>query len=126
MLMPFGKPLSRPDVGSQARRKNARYYHCIFAYGTDLTADNWLEKEGARFFNSCKQDHLIDTVYVVGRGLLNVGSRMGRCEDSEGGAVTAFYFSILNFIQREARRRPETPYERYVTPATRAWLKLEG
>jgi hypothetical protein len=123
MLMPFGKPLGGTNVGS-ATTSQARYYHCVFAYNTDLTPDNWLEKEAKRFLDSCKKEHLIDAVYVVGRGLLNISHGMGRLEDESGGAITSFYFSILNFIQREARRRGETPYERYVTPATNAWVKL--
>jgi hypothetical protein len=123
-LMPFGKPLGGTDVGSPTR-KTARYYHSVFAYGTDLTSDNWLEKEAKRFLNSCKDDHLIDAVYVVERGFLNIGHRVGRNEDENGGAITSFYFSILNFIQREASRRKDTPFERYVTPARKAWVKLE-
>ena len=124
MLKPFGKPLGGTNVGSFTD-KNARYYHCVFAYDSDLAADDWLEKEAKRFFNSCKDDHLIDAVYVVERGLLNISYRIGQREDANGGAITNFYFSILNFIQREAGRRDKTPYDRYVTPPTKAWLKLK-
>jgi hypothetical protein len=61
---------------------------------------------------------------VVERGFLNIAHRIGRREDEDGGAITSFYFSILNFIQREAHRRKDTPFDRYVTHATDAWVKL--
>ena len=102
----------------------ARYYHCVFAYGTDLAEADWMSREAERLNMSCGGDHLIDAVYVLNRGLLNLTSNMGLREDVSGGAITNFYFALLNFIQRESARRRETPYYRYVTSAVGAWSKL--
>jgi hypothetical protein len=124
MLRPFGVPLGGTDAGSPTK-KRTRYYHCVFAYGTDLTPDNWLETEAKRLLISCEGEHLIDSVYVVDRGFINICDRKGRHEDKDGGAITSFYFSVLNFIQRESRRRKDTPYERYVVPASKAWIQLQ-
>ncbi len=122
-LQPFGRPLVGLDF-AKAFPKSARYYHCLFAYQSDLTEDDWIEKEYHRFAQSCGDAHIFDAVYVLGRGFLNIAHKRGRLEDAEGGAITAFYFSILNFIQREAKRRKMTPYEMYVSPAAKGWVKF--
>jgi hypothetical protein len=124
-LRPFGRALAGNDVNDEeGERKVARYFHCIFAYGSDLTEDNWISKEADRLSSACSGDYLFDLVYVLDRGLIHVDHRIGRQEDEDGGAITNFYFSILNFIQREAARRGRTPFERYDQPAAGAWEKL--
>jgi hypothetical protein len=124
-LRPYNRDLGGVDVGSQSLvSKKARYYHCIFSYETDLVEENWMKHEAARFVSLCKKDHLIDAVYVLNRGLLNIPSDVGMLEDENGGAITNLYFSILNFVQREARRRQETPFSKYVTHSAKAWSKL--
>ena len=70
----------------------------------------------ARAFKACGDEHLIDAIYVRNRGLINLTHKIARLEDEDGGAVAAFYFSMLNFIQREGARRRATPYERYTDP----------
>jgi hypothetical protein len=124
-LQPYGRPLGGVDVGDAPQKINiARYYHCLFAYDTDLSEDDWMSKEFARIVSLAGAGHLIDAVYVLNRGLLNIPGERGCMEDAEGGAITNFYFSILNFMQRESGRRKETPYYRYVTHANKSWLKL--
>jgi hypothetical protein len=124
VLKPFARPLAGKDVGSDAGNA-ARLYHCIFAYDSNLKSGSWLENESARLTDACSGHHLIDAAYIVGRGFINIGHSMARREDTDGGAITAFYFSILNFIQRESNRRKDTPYERYFTPAKDAWIELK-
>src|SRR5690349_3061646 len=41
------------------------------------------------------KEHLIDNVYVLKRGLLNLNANSGRLEGETGSAITSFYFSIL-------------------------------
>jgi hypothetical protein len=124
-LRPYDRDLGGVDVGdSGGRVKLARYYHCLFAYDTDLAEQGWLSKEGARLFSGCGTDHVIDAVYVLNRGLINLTRKGGMLENESGGAIMNFYFSILNFIQRESPRRRETPFGRYVTHATQTWTTL--
>ncbi|MEL6953648.1 MAG: DUF6602 domain-containing protein [Pseudomonadota bacterium] len=124
-LKPFGRPLAGNAVSSKASsKKTARYFHCLFAYETDLAASNWLKQEAGRLSSACGSDHVLDLVYVLDRGLIHLDHGIGRLEDSDGGAITNFYFSILNFIQREAGRRERTPFERYTQPAKNAWAKF--
>lgn len=122
-LRPFGNALAGPDVESEGtRRKNARYLHCVFAYESNLTATNWLQNEAARFRAVSGDEHLVDVIYVLNRGIINLTGKIGRLEDEEGGAITNFYFSVLNFLERESARRASTPYQRYVTHATKGWI----
>lgn len=126
-LMPFGRKLAGKDVDSvKSSKRAARYFHCLFAYETDISSENWLEKEADRIFSAGGSEHALDLVYVLDRGLIHVDHRIGRLEDTDGGAITNFYFSILNFIQREAGRRERTPFERYTQPAKNVWIKLNG
>lgn len=124
-LKPFDRPLAGKDVNNGTKKTNAaRYFHCIFAYESDLAKENWLKQEAARLVSACGPDHVLDLVYVLDRGLIHVDHSIGRLEDNDGGAITNFYFSILNFIQREGGRRDRTPFERYTRPAKNSWVKL--
>lgn len=125
-IKPYNKTLGGKDVGKLGKNngKIARYYHCLFSYGTDLEDKNWIVSESRRFKQICAGEHVIDCIYVLNRGIINLSSNMFRLEDEDGGAITSFYFSILNFIERENRRRPAVPVERYVTQASKAWMRL--
>lgn len=101
-LRPFGAQLGGRDIGATpGAGKRARYFHCVFAYATDLKQEDWLEHEAGRFRKSeINGEHLIDAVYVLKRGVLNLSADKGRLEDGNGSAITTFYFSILNFVER--------------------------
>jgi hypothetical protein len=120
-LQPFGRPLAGSD--NAENQKAVRFYHCIFGYESTIN-DSWLKEEAKRVIAACNGAHLIDAVYILNKGFINVTNKIGRLEDSQGGAITAFYFSILNFIERESARRDSVPYEKYFTPAKQAWAKV--
>lgn len=122
-LRPYGKKLKGTDVGENPD-SSARYYYGVFAYASDLVADSWKQNEHSRFKKADGGKHLVDLVYVLDRGIINVSEQKGRDEDENGGAITAFYFSILNFITREAGRRKETPYQQYTASENRSWVWL--
>lgn len=124
-LRPFNKSLAGSDIQAEpSDAGQARYFHCVFAYDSDLTKDNWLSKEFGRIQEACESDHLIDAVYVLERGLIQMNGKKGREEDDDGGAISNLYFSILNFVQREGKRRKQTPYELYTKPQKNAWTEL--
>jgi hypothetical protein len=124
---PYRMPLAGSNVGKNVESKQARYLHCIFAYDTDLSETTWLQNESRRFHtHGASGEHLIDCVYVLKRGLINFTSNSGRLEDAEGSAVTSFYFSILNFIQRENKRREDTPYSEYASLLSGKWISLNS
>lgn len=125
-LRPFDRDLAGRNVGNieANKMKLCRYFHCVFAYDTDLTPDNWGKKELKRFVDAAGGDHLIDMVYVLSRGIINFPGSLYREEDDQGGAISSFYFSVLNFVTREAGRRDPAPYDRYITHNRNAWVKV--
>lgn len=125
-LRPFKLALAGNDIGTGNESKNlVRYLHCVFAYETDLVEPTWLQSEAKRFRSNCADnEHLIDNVYVLNRGLVNLNHNRGRLEDSNGSAITSFYFAILNFIEREGSRRKETPYQEYASLLGGTWTSL--
>lgn len=124
-LKPHNLDLGGVDVGNdRSTPKQARYLHCIFAYDTDIAESNWLQSEASRLRRAIGTQHLIDAVYVLNKGIINITQNRGRLEDEAGGAISNFYFSLLNFVQREQKRRRPTPYERYIKSAPKAWIKI--
>ena len=125
-LQPYDRPLAAQDVGNAERQpKRARYYLAVFAYGTDLAEGSWSKSEYARFAKEAGGEHLIDCIYVLDRGVINMTSKRARSEDVDGSAISAFYFSVLNFIERESRRRMLPLTERYVRPEGKAWFPVD-
>lgn len=125
-LRPFKKPLAGPDIGDPKKsRRQARYFHCVFAYDTDLVPDTWARREFERFSRGAGDGEGIDVVYVVGRGLIQLNERKYVLEDEHtAAAFTIFYFSILNFLDRESRRRGVTPYSSYAVKMGGNWRKI--
>lgn len=116
-LRPYGKALIGADVGDKnMSEKRARYYHSIFAFDTDLVGSGWPDNELKRLRDHINADeHLIDAIYVFKKGIINIMACKVMREDESGSAIAAYYFSLLNFIQREGRRRAPTPYPDYAS-----------
>ena len=125
-LRPFDRVLGGRDIGNatENKLKLCRYFHCVFSFETNLVENNWATNELRRIANSANGEHLIDMVYVLNRGLLNIPSSLYRREDEHGGAISSFYFSILNFVMREASRRDPAPYDRYITHNRNSWIRI--
>ncbi|MER9831353.1 hypothetical protein NKJ51_23805 [Mesorhizobium sp. M0134] len=118
------RPGKKKIVGEVGTKTGAfRYYHGIFAYDTDITDKKWAEKELLRLTHAGGEH--IDFLYVLGRGLINIGSKTYIPEDEKTGqALVALHFSICNFLERENGRREAAPYFSYATDLNRFWQKL--
>ena len=127
-LRPFKNAPGGRNIEDPLRSKSvARYFHCVFAYQTDLKEENWARNECLRFTREQLLDaHTIDAVYVLGRGILNLNERKFVLEnEGTAHALAIFYFGILNFLDRESRRRGETPYASYAAKMGGAWIPIE-
>jgi len=128
-LRPLGKPIGKPRMHGSPCDEKFRYFHCIFAYNTDIAQDNWLEREYSRFPSLAPENefHLIDRIYVVDRGLIMLEKGSGLTETvGSGEALMHFFLHAMNFCLREDGRRPPSDYENYAKTKTRQWKHLKG
>lgn len=128
-LKPFKKSLaSRRLEGAPAEGK-ARFFHCVFAYGSDFALENWIENEYKRFVRIGVDlgvpPNLVERVYVANRGLINLSNHTGVTEEhGQGTALMQFYMHVLNFLSRENDRRKPVPYIEYAGKMNRGWRNL--
>ncbi len=118
-LRPFKKPVVRAHRPNEDAGDECRYFHCLFAYSSNLSENNdWLREEYKRIArvihdNGAELDD-IDRIYVANRGLLNPSQNIGISEvRNDGAALLHFFTDVLNFLERENRRRKPVPYEGY-------------
>lgn len=132
-LRPFKQPLSYRRQGGTEVDQNARYFHCVFAYKSDLSAStDYLQLEARRFDDVAAKLGIsvmeIDRIYVADRGLLNLVTNFGIPEiPNQGVALLHFYMDILNFLQRENNRREPVPYIAYAGQVGKTnWQRLRN
>ncbi len=107
-----------------------RYFHCVFAYETDITHKDWGQAEFNRIVEVAEENDLdyktIDRLYCVKKGILNIIADIGVNEkESEVRTLMYFFSHILNFAMRENNRRPPIPYELYAGRQSHGWKKLK-
>lgn len=129
-LKPYRMELASRRERGEAADEKCRYFHCLFAYNTDLSEDNWLNKEYSRFLAWSESlevpKSVFSRIYVANRGLINPDEERGITEEPQSGvALMHFYMHILNFLTRENRRRKSAPYLDYAGRLTAGWAKLE-
>lgn len=129
-LRPFRKPLARTRKRGEEAGDDCRYFHCLFAYNSDLAeGSGWLQREYKRFAKAVDdiggQLDYIDRIYVANRGLLNPDKNFGISEASNHGvALLHFFTDVLNFLEKENRRRGPVPYEGYAGRVGNLWEQL--
>nr|MBV6629287.1 hypothetical protein [Oceanococcus sp. HetDA_MAG_MS8] len=130
-LRPLGRPVERKLILRGNDPKGFRYFYSVFGFGSDLTADRWLEKEYQRIERirtaNRYKSHPIDRVYVADRGVIMPGEARGRAEtDCSGGALMDFVIHSINFCLREDTRRPPVDYVNYTKASRGAWRDLSS
>ena len=128
-LKPFRMDIASPRERGEAADRKCRYFHCLFAYNTDIAEDNWLSNEYARFVAISEgmgiHVSVLDRLYVANRGLINPSAGLGITEEPNSGvALMNFYMHSLNFLIRENKRRESAPYVDYAGRLTEGWTKL--
>ncbi len=88
-LRPFRAPLAPRRRGGRSADDQARFFHCVFAYSSDLAEDGWIEKEYSRFAASATRlrisPHVVSRIYVANRGLINLPEGIGHIEQKNEG-----------------------------------------
>lgn len=129
-LHPLGRPLSPVRKEGAPADDQFRYFHCVFAYSTDLaeTAD-WEEREFKRIVAAAASEAidvaLIDRVYVADRGMIIPEKSVAVSEEiANGTALFQLFLHAMNFVLREDDRRPSVDYTNY-SGGKILWKKLK-
>ena len=128
-LKPFGKKL---DISkgrrSETDKVSCRYFHCVFAFDTDISANDWSKKEFERIVRVANEENidfrLLDRIVVLNKGLINPTYSMAKESPDNADMFLHFYMDILNFLQRENLRRQTVPYIEYAGKMSKDWIKF--
>ena len=128
-LRPFKKNLDTSINGRSLDDKVVcRYYHCIFAYDTDIAEKDWLTKEITRIREVAAEEKvdstLIDRIFVFNKGLINTAHNVGKTSTDNQETFLYFYMNLLNFLERENGRRKTVPYLEYSGTMKKGWEKI--
>jgi hypothetical protein len=129
-LRPFKKQFvpARPD-GAPADDHNYRCLYVVFAYDTNLGAEDWLNKEFVRIQSASGSTgaglDVVDRVVVLNRGMINPGNFAGKAAvQDDVNIFLEFYLHVVNFINRERDRRPPVDWQVYSARSFPGWIKL--
>jgi hypothetical protein len=130
-LRPFKRDVAPRRRRGEPANNDARFFHCIFAYESDLSLEGWLENEYRRLTTIAVETKVspeyIARVYVVNRGLIDLSDKRGVREgQGQGTALMQFYMHLLNFLSRENARRKPVPYIEYAGRMNAEWQKLDA
>ena len=125
-LKPLGKPLGAPRGGGAAFDGAFRYFHCIFAYNTDLKEDAWGGNEYKRMSEVATETgisaNLVDRVYVADRGMIIPEKEIFLPEEGKNAyALLQLVLHAISFCTREDQRRPQADYVNYASSASSRW-----
>lgn len=125
-LRPLGKPQCTSREGGAVFDGAFRYFHCIFAYNTDLKKEGWGESEYGRMLEVANENEvdtcLVDRVYVADRGMLMPEKAIFLPEAEQNAyALLQFLLHAISFCAREDERRPRVDYLNYASSASSQW-----
>ncbi|MBS1706758.1 MAG: hypothetical protein JST40_12880 [Armatimonadetes bacterium] len=123
-LCPFKKQFVGAPTGGGAQ---AGFYRCpyfVFAFSSNLSADQWAQKEYDRAKKALVciggSMDLIDRIFVLERGVIR--PQVASSWVSGQGVFLEFYVHLINFLMREKKRRPEIDWAAYAP--RRKWTQL--
>ena len=128
------RPLGRTPVGARDHGAPAvnsfRYFHSVFAYGTNLSEDDWAQKEFTRLKDECDRQSVpldaIDRLYVADRGMILPAKAIVLLEQPQSGdALMHYILHAVNFCVREDKRRPHVDNVNYADTSTKSWMRLK-
>jgi hypothetical protein len=126
-LRPFkGHFVGAQTEGRPLQAKTLRCMYMVFAYSSDLSESEWAGRELQRLSlvgaELSIEPSVIDRILVVNRGLLNPVAMAGKVASSDRDEVfLEFYVHLMNFLAREAGRRPGLDLQNYVARTSSGW-----
>jgi hypothetical protein len=129
-LAPFGKEfVDSRTMGTHADGEDPRCMYIIFAFASDLGQADWLEAEYDRLSRVAAEQNtpisFIDRLVVLDRGLITPSRGQGKDVGNDPVVLFAeFFLHLVNFLERERKRRPELSWQQYALPRSKGWRTL--
>jgi hypothetical protein len=130
-LKPFKRPFTLAASDSKTDAADSlRCFRTLFAYGTDLTEEDWLNKEWGRVIQASTaaecEPGSIDRILVLNRGMINPPSGTGTDQFQVSSVFQQWYINLTNFLARENARRPPVDWELYSKTRIPGWRRLSS
>lgn len=129
-LRPFKKNFTLHVVGNNAGQKDdqLRCFRTVFAFGTNLGSQEWLDKEWARVKDAAAKVNVplasIDRILVLDRGMLTPPSQTGTDQFLVSSVFQQWVLNLVNFLARENARREPWDWQMYAKKTTPGWRAL--
>ncbi|WP_295216109.1 DUF6602 domain-containing protein [uncultured Brevundimonas sp.] len=125
-LRPFKEAFVPAATEGRSQKGRCRCPYIVFAYGSNLGAENWAQKEYARIVEAARKSacdaDVIDRVVVLDRGIINPQTATALLKDEASGLFLEFYLHLINFLTREKKRRAPIDWTAYTGRST--WVQL--
>jgi hypothetical protein len=133
LLRPFKSHFVGPRTsGEGADDGSHRCMYVLFAYTSDLAnKSDWAQKEFTRAATAAATEttslDCVDRIVVLDRGMINPGAAVGMWDSfkPESFFLNA-YLHIVNFVTREAKRRPPVDWQMYGSRKQKGWTRLKA
>jgi hypothetical protein len=105
-----------------------RCFRTLFAYETDLNADNWLSKEWSRIMDVTRELRVeaaaFDRILVLSKGMINPVSQSGTDQFELSSILQQWFTNLVNFLARENARRPAGDWQNNTKKRLPGWKRL--
>ncbi len=131
-LRPFKSQVIPPrEDGSAATDDRARCLYVLFGYTSNLANDDqWMDKENMRLLSAATAAKVtpdcIDRLFILDRGIISP-MKVGKWEQGVPDSIFLdTYLHIVNFLNRESRRRQPVDWQIYGPRSSPGWKPLNG
>lgn len=129
-LRPFKKKftLNVEENDAGAEDNQLRCFRTVFAFGTNLGKEDWLDKEWARVRVAAAKVNAplasIDRILVLDRGMLIPPSKRGTDQFLVSSVFQQWVFNLVNILARENSRREAWDWQLYAKKRMPGWRAL--
>lgn len=126
-LRPYGKQFTRARKrGDPADDRVPRCFYTLLSRDSDLSEQNWLDREWARLVDAedSEAHNLIDMLVILERGLLQPRDQRGMSVRDPGSNLQQWFVALTNFLAREVQRRDPVDWQMYGGKPPQSWVPL--
>ena len=129
-LKPYKSNFVSPKKdGDDSIQKNCRCFYSIIAFDSNISKKDWLQKEWKRAQDISTQLKIkldvIDRIFVLNKGIIAPAFCSGKqFNDVNSGALLEWFLQLINFLNRENKRRHSVDLQIYFTKSSKGWENL--